>query len=120
MDAISSSLRVPQHTPTPLTTPPPSFTGIVNLVDQTIPKTSVGIPYWMGRPLERDSSVPYSRYCIRAPLSPHQTCASPSFTGIVNLLDLTIPTDHLILSGNPVRDGGNDGLAMSGGDTPLG
>ena len=33
----------------------------------------------------------------------------------VTLLDLTIPTDHLInISGNPVRDG-NDGLAMVGG-----
>ena len=35
----------------------------------------------------------------------------------MNLLDLTVPTDHplyIAISGNPVRDGGNNGSAMKG------
>ena len=38
-----------------------------------------------------------------------------SFTGIVNLLDLTIPTVHLIPVALPFEKDGDDGLAMLGG-----
>ena len=43
-----------------------------------------------------------------------QHAEPPSSADIANLLDLTVPTDHLS-SENPVGDG-NDGLAMEGGD----
>ena len=62
-------------------------------------------------PTRHDSSSAHSVRSVTLPHARRAMCpASPSVTGIVTLLDLTIPTDPLI-SGNPVWDG-NDGSDM--------